>query len=149
MIYTHMQLPQELQRFPVATLIVASDSETAKIYLAGGDSLEQVDAIEVPREKSQDNEGSFTSSDGSRVAGPVDEKDGPRLGTFTKKLAESVISLMRKHKLERLDLIMPAEIEHALVDRLPSDVDTLIGRKLNKNLMKEEPTEMVKRLLET
>lgn len=143
-----MQLPQELQKFQTPTLIVAADSMTAKIYLAGGDTLEQVAAVEVPREKKQDNEGSFSSADGSRVAGPVDEKDAPRLKSFVRQTASAVTSLMRMHKLEHLELIMPAEVEHALVDELPSDVDTLIRRKLHKDLMKEEPIEMVKHLLE-
>ncbi len=143
-----MQLPQELQKFSGATLIVSADSTTAKIYLAGGDSLEQLAAVEVPRENKQDNEGSFTSSDGSRVAGPVEEKDEPRFNSFIKQVASATISLMRMHKLEHLDLVMPAEVEHALVDQLPSDVDTLIRRKLHKDLMNESPVELVERLLE-
>jgi len=143
-----MQLPQDLQKFTLPTLIVAADSTTAKIFLAGGDSLEQISGVELPREGKQDNEGSFASSDGSRVAGPVDENDAPRLKSFIKQMATAVISLMRMHKLEQLDLVMPAEIEHALVDELPSDVDTLIRRKLHKDLMNEAPVEMVKHLLE-
>lgn len=142
-----MQLPQELQKFQTPALIVAADSTTAKIFLAGGDSLEQISSVELPRERKQDNEGSFASADGSRVAGPVDEDDAPRLKSFIKQMATAVISLMRMHKLEHLDLIMPAEIERALVDELPSDVDTLIRRKLHKDLMNESPVEMLKRLL--
>ncbi|MDQ7814286.1 MAG: host attachment protein [Patescibacteria group bacterium] len=143
-----MQLPKELQKFPLSNLIVASDSTTARIYLAGGDSLEELDAVSVPHERKQDNEGSFVSSDGSRVGGPIEEDDTPRFDTFIKKLARSVIDTVRKHKIEQLSLVMPAEVEHALVDQLPSDVDTLIRRKLHKDLMKEAPIELVKRLLE-
>jgi len=145
---TNMQLPQELQKFPAATLIVAADSTQAKLYLTGGDSLDEVGSVALPRESRQDNEGSFTSSDGSRVAGPVDEKDVPRLKSFIRQTATAITGLMRMHKIQHLDLIMPAEVEHALIAELPSDVDTLIQRKLNKDLMKESPVEMVKRLLE-
>jgi len=143
-----MQLPQELQKFPLATLLVASDSVTARFYLIGGDSLEEIDSIIVPKDKYSDNEGSFASSDGSRVAGPVDEKDAQRLDSFVKQMARMAIDLSRKHKIEELNLVMPAEIEHALIEQLPSDVDTLIKRKLNKNLMKESPVELITRLLE-
>lgn len=144
-----MQLPKELQKFPASTLIVAADRTQAKIYLAGGDSLEEVRSVALPRELRQDNEGSFTSSDGSRVAGPVDETDAPRFKSFVRQTAHAVTELMRTHQIQHLDLVMPAEVQHALIDELPSDVDTLIHRTLNKDLMKELPVEMVKRLLET
>lgn len=142
-----MQLPQELQKFQTATLIITSDRTVAKIYLAGGDSLEQASSVEVPRERKQDNEGSFASPDGSRVSGPIDEDDAPRFKSFIKQLAQSVISLTRMQKIEHLELVMPAEVEHALVEQLPSDVDTLIRRRLHTDLMKEAPVEMVRQLL--
>lgn len=144
----NMQLPQELQKFPFATLIVAADSTQAKMYLAAADSLESVGSVALPRENKQDNEGSFASADGSRVGGPINEDDAPRLKAFVRQTAAAIIAFMRQHKVEHLDLVMPAEVERALVAELPSDIDTLIGRKLNKDLMKEAPIEMVKRLLE-
>ncbi|MBI5654242.1 host attachment protein [Candidatus Uhrbacteria bacterium] len=143
-----MQLPQELQKFPVATLIVTADSMQAKIYLIGGDALDEVASLAVPREKSQDNEGSFASADGSRVAGPVDEDDTPRFDSFVRQLARQTIDLTRRHKVEQLDCVMPAEVEHALADQLPSDVGTLIKRRLHKDLMKQAPVEMIRHLLE-
>jgi protein required for attachment to host cells len=144
-----MQLPQELQKFPTLTLIAVADSVAAKLYLAEGDNLEAAASVTLPREKKQDNEGSFTSADGSRTGGPVDEDDAPRLNAFIRQTARAIIDLMRSRKPEHLDLVMPAEMEHALSAELPSDVDTLIRRRLHKDLMKEAPVELVKRLLET
>ncbi len=142
-----MQLPQELQKFGQETLIITADSATAKFFLAGGDSLEQIAALEVPRENKQDNEGSFVSSDGSRVAGPVEEKDAPRLNSFVRQVAEQADELVRKHGVSHLDLVMPAEVMHVLANELSSDSKPLVRRKLEKNLMFEQPVEIIKHLL--
>jgi len=142
-----MQLPHDLQKFPQETLIIAADSVMAKFFLAGGDSLEQIYAVEVPREKKQDNEGSFVSSDGSRVAGPVEEKDAPRFKTFVKQIATKTGELVRKHGMRQIDLVMPAEVAHSLVNELANDSKSLVGRTLHKDLMFEQPVEMVRHLL--
>ncbi len=142
-----MQLPQELQKFPLATLIVASDSMTAKFYLAGGDAMDEIGALILPKEKSSDNEGSFASSDGSRVAGPVEEDDTERLKHFVKEISSKISELVGKHGIEQIDLVMPAEIEHLLTETLSAEAKPLLKRILQKDLMKESTVELVTRLL--
>ena len=54
-----MNLPQDLQHFPHAALIIASDSMHAKFFLVGGDTLQELDGVALPREFRQDSEGAL------------------------------------------------------------------------------------------
>lgn len=142
-----MQLPEHLH-FPTrAELIVTADSVHARLYLLGGDRLEELDGVAEPREKLSDNEGSFTSSDGSRVAGPgSDVDDTPRLHEFLKKLSAEMISLTRKHGIQAIRIVMPTRIERPLRELLPSDVETLIETTMDLDLMKSSEEEILERI---
>lgn len=144
-----MKLPKDLkEHFPHAALIIASDQIIAKFFLIGGDELEELDGIALPREFRQDSEGAFTSFDGSRVGGPdSDIDDLPRQKQFVKKIAERTKELVRGHGIAHLHLIMPAEIEHLLSKQLKPDVKTKIVRVRHFNLMKKNPLEIVRKVL--
>jgi len=132
-----MQLPENLQHFPKATLILASDSVHAKFFLVGGDSLQELDGVGVPREAPQDNEGPFT----------FDINDGPRLHDFVHQLVTKTVELTNAHGVAHIHLVMPAEVEHMLSSHLPQPVQALIGQTLHHDLMKSSPLELVERLL--
>jgi hypothetical protein len=144
-----MRLPSDLQHFPHSALIVSSDSVKAKFFLVGGDELEELDGVAVPREPRQDSEGSFTSSDGSRVAGPdSDIDDTPRLKQFVNNIAGRMADLVREHGVAHIHLAMPAEVHHLLDSHLDKDVQSKIVRIVHKDLMKESPLEIVRRILD-
>lgn len=143
-----MILPERLRHFPRATLVIASDSVLAKYFLVGGDSLEELDGVAVPREPLQDAEGAFTSSDGSRVAGPAsDIDDRPRLERFVAELVSRTADLVREHGIAAIHVVMPADVEHLYSERLPKDIVHKLGQRLHLDLMKEPPLEIVERLL--
>ncbi|MBI4139041.1 hypothetical protein HY479_02725 [Candidatus Uhrbacteria bacterium] len=144
-----MKLPQILQHFPHAALIISSDSMRANFFLVGGDELEGLDGVAMPRELRQDSEGSFTSSDGSRVAGPdADIDDAPRLKQFARRIAERTERLVRDHGIAHVHLVMPAEIEHVVSSSFATDVESLVGFRRHLDLMKEDPLTVVRRVLE-
>ncbi len=143
-----MNLPQDLQHFPHAALIIASDSMHAKFFLVGGDTLQELDGVALPREFRQDSEGAFTSSDGSRVAGPdSDIDDTPRLHHFVKQVAEQANLLCGKHEIAHVHLVMPAEIEHLFSSECAAILKEKIRFILHADLMKEHPLEIVRRVL--
>ena len=143
-----MKLPRDLQpHFPHAALLILSDAITARFYLIGGDAIEELDGIAEPREFRQDSEGSFTSYDGSRVAGPdSDIDDAPRLKHFVRDVAHSLTDLVRKHDIAHIHLIMPSDVEHLLTKDLPNDMKEKIIHVLHKNLMKEDLLSILRRI---
>lgn len=143
-----MQLPNNLQHFPHKALLIVGDSVAAKFYLLGGDEMEEIDGVSVPREREQDAEGAFTSYDGSRVGGPSsDIKDEPRLHHFVHELVERTEKLIGTHGVAHLNLVMPAEVEHPFSSHLSKPTAAKIMRRLHKDLMKENPIKIIERLL--
>lgn len=145
-----MKLPRELQHYPHATLLIASDMMHANFFLVAGDELEELNGVAEPRERRQDSEGTFVSYDGSRVAGPdSDIDDTPRLKRFVKKIAEQAEALARKHNIQHMDVVMPAEIEHLFSEVAPNELKDKIRRRSHLDLMKEDPLTIVRRSLQT
>lgn len=145
-----MKIPQNLQaHFAHATLILACDHIKANFFLAGGDELEELDGISLPREFRSDSEGSFTSSDGSRVAGPdADIDDTPRLQHFIKRVADQTSALVRKHDIQNIYTVLPADLDHLLSAQLLQDIAAKRVRTLHLDLMKENPLTILKRIFE-
>lgn len=144
-----MILPEHLRHFPRATLVIASDTVLAKFFLAGGDSLEELDGVAVAREPLQDAEGTFTSSDGSRVAGPAsDIDDRPRLERFVQEIVSRTAELVREHDIANVHVVMPPEVEHLYAAGLPADIAAKLGQRLHLDLMKYPPLEIIERLLQ-
>ncbi len=143
-----MKLPSSLQKFPQTALFVTSDSIIAKFFLAGGDGLEELDGISLPREKKSDREGYFTSADESRHGGPAsDPDDTARLKTFVKKIAQQIENLVAHHDVKKIHLIMPAEVEHKLFSELTNQIKEKIGKKIHLDVMKEDAVKIVERVV--
>lgn len=145
-----MKLPQDLQpRFIHPTLVVASDHVVAKMFLAGGDGIEELDGVAEPREFNTDSEGYFTSWDEARHGGPdADIADEPRLAAFAKKVADRVTALVREQGIAHLHLVMPTEVADLIQKDLPPDVKTKIARVRHLDLMKEDPLTIIRRVYE-
>lgn len=132
-----MILPERLRHFPHATLIVASDTIAAKFFLVGGDSLEELDGVAVPKETGRDGEGSIEFF----------PDDAARLHSFAKELASRIATLAREHGIPHIHLVMPAEIEHLVTKDLPHDIAATIGAKLHLDVMKESDVAIVERVV--
>lgn len=134
-----MQLPQDLQHFPHLTLIVLSDHGTSKLYLAGGESLEELDGVSLPAEPLPDHEGSFVP--GSNFI------ESDRLEKYAKLLAEHVSQLVQTHAVKHMHFIMPADIEKLVSASLPVHVQEKILKRLALDVMNESPIDAVRRLM--
>ena len=133
-----MKLPQHLQHFPHATLIVISDQITAKFFLAGGEDIEELDALALPRDKRQEPEGPF---------GKISEMDdGQRLKHFMKQVADQITAYIRDHNVARFHLVMPTEIERLLSENLSTDLESKRGQTLHAALMKEPILKIIEKL---
>lgn len=142
-----MQLPEHLHFPSRAELIVTADSIHARLYLLGGDRVEELDGVTIPREDLSDNEGSFTSSDGSRVSGPgADRDDTPRLIKFVKEVSSHIDNLVRLHGIQSIHLVMPSEVEHLMSQHVSSEAKALLGTTMHLNLMKTPINEILDQL---
>lgn len=145
-----MNIPQDLQpQFIHPTLVVAADHMFAKMFLAGGDEVEELDGVAMPRERKQDSEGFFVSRDASRHGSPdADTSDDPRLKAFTKAVAERISTLVKDQDIAHLHLVMPAEVDGLVQKHLPPDIKTKIVRVRHLDLMKEDTLTVLRRVYE-
>lgn len=142
-----MKLPQELQQFPTSTLLVVSDTVSAKFWLIGGDDMEELDGLVLPHEHNQGSERASSSSDGTRLGGSDTPSDAPRFHHYVHDLVEKLSQLVHGHAIAQIHLVMPANVEHAVADHLPHDVSAKIGKRVHVDVMKESPLEIVRRVL--
>jgi hypothetical protein len=143
-----MQLPQDLQHFSVPTLIVVGDSVGAKFFLAGGDAVEEVDAVSLPRETSSDSEGSFNNVDTGRSNAPEPKDEEERLHRLVHVYQEKIEELIRHHDAAEVCLVMNAELAHGVTHHLPGDVLPKITRELHHDMAKSGLEEIIRKLLQ-
>ena len=145
-----MQLPKELQRFLDPCLIVMTDEQEAKFWIAGGDALETLDSMSLVPEKESDREGAFHTAKGYTHVGSdlSDKHDTPRKEKFAKQITERMAKLIREGHAERVRLVSPPEMMHRLEKHLPTDVKKRMDSKLDKDLMKFDVLEVLKRMFD-
>lgn len=141
-----MQLPTNLQHFSKPTLIVVGDSVNAHFWLAGGDALQKLDGISLPRERMTDNEGGFSNTDNGSSGGAEPKVEEERLHHFVHLIQEQLEELIREHKAERIQLVMNAELAHAVMHHLPGDLQGKIEKQLHEDLMKDDIIDVLERL---
>ena len=144
-----MHIPENLQHFPEATLIVLTDEEHARLLIADGDTLEPVDELKHPRTQMSDSEGSFASSEGTHVgSGLSDKHDTPRKKAFAADIAKQIAQLIQNGRAERIRLVSPPEMLHLIEKKLPDETQERIASRLEKNLMKESDVDVLSRIFE-
>ena len=132
-----MNLPQDLQHFPQAALVVTADTVSAKFFIAHNEMLEELDGLTMPHERSSDNEGPWK----------FDENDAERSHAFVHAIDERINEIMAAHPVHMLHLVMPAELEHAVTSYLPTEVSSHIGKKLHVSVMKESHLDVLRRIV--
>jgi len=133
-----MQLPQELQHFENPSLILVADHVHAQFWVAHGETLEEVDVVALPKDTHSDNEGRAIGQELS---------DDNRLHEYIHLLVDRLEQIMGEGVADSLHLVMSADLANAVLDHSNTEVQEQVGKQLHLDLMKEEPLEVVKRLL--
>ena len=133
-----MQLPEELQHFEFPSLILVADHVHAQFWLAHNDTLEEVDLISLPKDELSDKEGRAIGQELS---------DDHRLHEFIHLVVDRLEQIMGEGVADSLHLVMSADLAAAVLDHSNSEIQEQVGKQLHLDLMKEEPLEVVKRLL--
>jgi hypothetical protein len=134
-----MQLPEELQRFEFPSLILVADHVHAQFWLAHNDTLEEVDLIALPKDTHSDNEGRAIGQELS---------DDNRLHEYIHLLVDRLEQIMSEGVADSLHLVMSADLANAVLDHSSSEVQEQVGKQVHADLMKEEPLDVVRRVLE-
>ncbi len=141
-----MQIPQHLQHYAAPTLIVVGDHETAKVYLAHDENIEEMETLTAPERKQPDVEGSVNVR-GERFSNPsTDEDDGVRRAQFTATLADYLEEALRGGDADALQIVMPADMCRRLQDALPGNLQGSVGKTLEIDLAKMPLTQTLERL---
>lgn len=140
-----MQLPAELQRFSLPTLLVAADRVHANLFLITDGVIGPVDMLEHEPERKTDNETSFVNVDTGVGSGP-EPSDDARFSAYVRELAKKIQHHLHEQNIRDLRLVMEAELAHRLKKELGGDA-SCITKEAHVNAMKEELEEIVKRVL--
>lgn len=133
-----MQLPQELQRFENPSLIVVADHVHAQFWLAHNETLEEVDVIELPKDTYSDNE--------ARGLG-LEKTDDHRLHEYVHLLVDRLEEIMNEGVADSVHLVMDTDLANAVLDHSSTEVQEQVGKQVHADLIKEDPLEVVKRVL--
>lgn len=143
-----MQIPESLQHFPEPALVVLADHVHARLMLAFEDSFEEVESFEMPNELKSDNEGGFYNPDTGGVSAPEARLDEERLRKYVRVLGERINQLVRdEHAATTLHLIIPADMSAMLKKELAPEAANIIGKELHANVMKEDETQILERIV--
>jgi hypothetical protein len=141
-----MNLPQDLQPHVAhPTLFVVADHIIAKIYLAGGDAIEDIDSLAEPRETTE-NDG-YSSVDGIRTADPnADVDDTPRLKRLATHIAEHLSAHAKTYDAANIHLVMPADLLAIVKQHLSPEITKIIRSETTEMLMKEDILKVLRRI---
>lgn len=134
-----MQLPEELQRFEFPSLILVADHVHAQFWLAHNDTLEEVDVISLPKDKLSDNEGRAIGQELS---------DDHRQHEFIHMLVDRLEQIMSEGVADSLHLVMSADLANAVLDHSSTEVQEQVGKQIHADLIKHDPLDVVRRVLE-
>jgi hypothetical protein len=142
-----MHLPEDLQPHVAhPTLFVVADHVVAKIYLAGGDAIEDIDALAEPRDTNEHDDAT-SSSDGIRTADPhADQSDAPRLKKLMTHLVEHVEAHIKTYDIQNLHLIMPADMLHLFKDMAHKDTNAIVRSETPGIFVKDDILKTVKKI---
>jgi len=141
-----MQIPKESQHFAHPTLIVIGDFEHAKLYLAHGETIEEIKTLQAPEPHQPDMEGDVGVG-GKRygsISNDVDE--GARRLPYAKQLAGAIIDSLRKGRTRYACLVMPAEMCHRIKEELPQDLRDNVTKTIEAHMIDAPLTEVLERL---
>jgi len=116
--------------------------------------LKELGTIEHSRELKSDNEASFVNPNhGGSTSGPEPKIEQERMKKFCKELASRITQHLAEPDpaspgaIKHIYLAMKKELMHPVEEHLAKPTQTLINRRLDADLMKDDILEVVDRLL--
>lgn len=133
-----MQLPQDLQHFEFPALIVVADHVHAQFWLAHNDTLEEVEVVELQKDTYSDNEA---------IGLGLEKNDEHRLHEYVHMLVDRLEEIMNEGVADSIHLVMDTELANSVIDHSSTEIQEQVGKQIHADLMKEDPLEVVKRVL--
>ncbi len=139
-----MKIPKEYCEFAQPTMIVVTDHNHSKLFLAREREVEHVDTIEAEPERAGDKEAYHQST--SRIGGKlrIDKSTGSEDYDWKEHIAhdhlfveleENLMKRLQNKEFENLILIVPAEAKNHLAERLHQTLQERITKTVPKNLI--------------
>ena len=141
-----MQIPHDLQHFPEPTLIVIADHLTAKFFLAGGDAVQELDGVALPRDRRTDKDTAFVDVDSGRVSSGEPKDEEERLNRYGKLVAVAIERYLHQHTAAHFYLVMVGDVADAVKRHLDKPAHALIKKEIAKDVMKEPLVDVLRRL---
>lgn len=134
-----MQIPESLQHFPEPALIVTADHFHARLWLAFEDSMEEVESFEMTKTALSDKEGMDIGQEMT---------DEERLHKFARVISERVTHLVRDEQAATtVHLIAPPDFAPLIKKDLAPEAMNAIGKELHVNVMKEDESQILERIV--
>jgi len=143
-----MQIPKELQHFIHPTLIVISDFDQALIYRAHLEDAIEIARVKAPSAAFPNPDGSVGSGGGRFMNPSADVDQGADRGVFTKNVINTIKSLVEKHGIKHINLVVPTELGHRLEEKLPNNLKPMVTKTIEADLTYEPLVAVLKRLVE-
>ncbi|MFA4845655.1 MAG: host attachment protein [Patescibacteria group bacterium] len=144
-----MQIPAELPAFPKSTLLVVSDNEHALFFHILDRELTASGKIELHYpDKSDMERTSGLSAGGAHFAEQSEKLEDEGEHRFAHLLAKELHERLQKGTYEEFMLTAPQERLHEFTEALHNDVKAKLVKTYGKQVTKESPIEILKRIHE-
>ncbi|MBI5794443.1 host attachment protein [Candidatus Uhrbacteria bacterium] len=144
-----MQIPAELPAFAKSTLLVVSDNEHALFFHVLDRELTASGRIELHYpDKSDDERASGLSPGGAHFAEQSEKLEDEGEHRFAHLLAKELHTRLQQGQYDEFILTAPQERLHEFVEALHNDVKSKLVKTYGKQVTKERPIEVLKRIHE-
>ena len=143
-----MQIPDELPAFSKSTLLVVADNEHALFFHLLDRELTASGKIELHYPEKGGERTSGLSPGGAHFAEQSEKLEDEGEHRFAHLLAKELHNRLQQHTFEAFLLVAPQERLNEFTESLHPDVKKCLGKTLGKQLTKESPIEILKRLHE-
>lgn len=130
-----MQIPQHLQHYAEPTVVAIGDFEHVKLYLAHGDTIEDIETMKAPEPKEPDDEGAYPFGQHRFSSPSADRDEGVRREKFARSLAERLAELLRDGDARRIKLAMPTEACRRVQEELPNELKDAVVKVVDEDLV--------------
>ncbi len=144
-----MQLPENLQIFSEPSLILIGNFGKTHFYIANEIDCDQINTVEAPETARPDSESSVVINSGRRAQSDAANNEEEDRKQYAKNLARTVTDTGDDHNIKNIQIIMPQELIRRVKNELAGDINNLIIRELDKDLVKTDLKEALTRLAET
>lgn len=139
-----MQIPSSLHPFQKRTLIVVTNTLKAKLFLANGQTVEEIAVVDVTSDLEQES----SSREALRDGGSGHDEDGTKKDHITKDhfyhaLNKDLLHRLQNNEFEALIFTVPEELENELKEYLHFQLLKITKLFVPKNLMNDDLLDIV------